>query len=107
MPTSSPQLAIADPNGFAISICTVDGQIINFGDVDIFVCMHQITSVVSYLNALQKHGQEVVSTYIGTEPSGKLFDSLELLKKIPHNPMISSGILTCCSLLYQEDTIDH
>ena len=69
--------------------------------------MHQITSVVSYLNALQEHGQETVSSYIGTEPSGQLFDSLELLKGIPHNPLISSGTLTCCSLLYQEDTIDR
>ena len=107
LPANSPQLSKVDSDGFAVSICTVDGQVLNFGDVDNFVCMHQITSVVSYLNALQEHGQDVVSSYIGTEPSGQSFDSLELLKKVPHNPLISSGILTCWSLLYQEDTIDR
>lgn len=56
--------------------------------------MHHITSVVSYLNALEEHGHDVVSSYIGTEPSGKPFDSLELKNGIPHNPLISSGIMT-------------
>ena len=107
IPASSPQLSKVDPEGFAVSICTVDGQRLNFGDVNTYVWMHQITSVVSYLNALQEHGSEVVSSYIGTEPSGQSFDSLELLKSVPHNPLISSGILTWCSLLYQEDTIDR
>jgi glutaminase len=70
--------------------------------------MHHITSVVSYLIALEQHGQDEVSSYIGTEPSGKCFDSLELKDDVlPHNPLISSGILTCCSLLYQDETIDR
>jgi len=85
----------------------VSGQKINLGDVDTYSCMHQITSVISYLSALEQHGQEVVSSFIGTEPSGKPFDSLELKDGIPHNPLISSGILTCCSLLYQDQTIDR
>lgn len=49
----------------------------------------------------------MVSSYIGTEPSGQLYDSLELMNGIPHNPLISSGTLTCCSLLYQKDSIDR
>ena len=69
--------------------------------------MQQITSVVSYLIALEQHGQEIVSSYIGTEPSGQPSDSLELKDGIPHNPLIASGILTCCSLLYQDETIDR
>lgn len=107
IPSYIPQLAKADENGFAVSICTVSGQVINFGDSSQYVWMHHITSVVSYLNALEEHGHDVVSSYIGTEPSGKPFDSLELKNGIPHNPLISSGIMTWCSLLYQDETIDR
>lgn len=69
--------------------------------------MHHITSLISYLTSLEQHGQDIVNTYIGTEPSGQSFDSLELKDGIPHNPLISSGILTCCSLLFQDETIDR
>jgi glutaminase len=71
IPTYIPELAKADENGFAVSICTVSGQVLNFGDVGSCVSMQHITSVVSYLNALEQHGHKVVSSYIGTEPSGK------------------------------------
>jgi len=101
IPNYIPQLAKVNPDGFAVSICTTDGQILNFGDVDNYVCMHHITSVVTYLSALEQHGQDFLNSYIGTEPSGQCFDSLELKDGIPHNPLISSGILTCCSLLFQ------
>lgn len=107
IPTYIPQLKEVDEAGFAVSICSVEGQRFNFGDSDSYSCMHHITSVVSYLIALEQHGQDVVSSYIGTEPSGKDFDSLELKDGIPHNPLISSGILTSCSLLYQDETNDR
>mmetsp|Transcript_5486 Transcript_5486/g.4671 ORF Transcript_5486/g.4671 Transcript_5486/m.4671 type:complete len:208 (-) Transcript_5486:993-1616(-) len=94
IPTYIPHLTKVDKNGFAVSICTVNGQIMNFGDVDNYICMQHITSVVSYLNALEQHGRKKVSKKIGTEPSGKPFNSLELKNNIPHNPLISSGILT-------------
>mmetsp|Transcript_25593 Transcript_25593/g.29395 ORF Transcript_25593/g.29395 Transcript_25593/m.29395 type:complete len:157 (+) Transcript_25593:564-1034(+) len=102
IPSNNPLLMNVDPSRFAVSICTVDGQIYNFGDVDEYVCMHQLSSVVSYLSVLEEHGQELVSAYIGTEPNGKLFDSLELMNGIPHNPLISSGALMSCSLFHNK-----
>lgn len=107
IPSYIPQLKKVNEESFAVSICTVDGQIFNFGDTDSFVSMQAISSVISYLIALEQHGQEDVSTFIGTEPSGKPFNSLELMDGIPHNPLINSGALTACSLLYQDETIDR
>ena len=107
IPTYNPQLQKVKEDGFAVSIWTVDGQRFNFGDSESYVCMHQITSIVSYLIALEQHGKDVVGPYIGTEPSGKPYDSLELKDGVPHNPLISSGILTSWSLLYQKESIDR
>lgn len=108
LPTSTPHLAKQNPESFGVSICTIDGQRIHFGDYDNYVWMQHISSVISYLIALEQHGQEEVSSYIGTEPSGKSFDSLELMKDgIPHNPLINSGILTSWSLIYKDETIDR
>lgn len=69
--------------------------------------MHAISSVISYLIALEQHGQEKVSSFIGTEPSGQAFNSLELMDGKPHNPLINSGNLTSCYLLYQDESIDR
>jgi glutaminase len=92
---------------WAASICTVEGQRVDFGDVNQTVPLEQISSVISYLIAMEQHGQESLSQLIGTEPSGKAFDNLELKDGVPHNPLISSGNLLCCSLINQEETIDR
>ena len=107
VPTYNPQLLKANEDGFAVSIWTIDGQRFNFGDFESYVWMHQITSIVSYLIALEQNGKDKVSSYLGTEPSGKPYDSLELKDGIPHNPLISSGILTSWSLIYQDESIDR
>lgn len=69
--------------------------------------MHAISSVISYLIAIEQNGQAGVSKYIGTEPSGKIFNSLDLMNGIPHNPMINSGSLTSCYLIDKNETIDR
>lgn len=107
IPEYIPQLKKVDESAFSVSICTVDGQIFNFGDTTTHVSLQAISSVISYLTALEQHGQDTVSKFIGTEPSGKSFNSLELMNGIPHNPLINSGNLTSCYLLYQDESIDR
>ena len=107
IPSYIPQLLKSEKDEFSVSICTIDGQIFNFGDSKKFACMHAISSVISFLIALEQHGQEEVSNYIGTEPSGKTFNSLELMNGKPHNPLINSGSLTSWYLMYQDETIDR
>jgi glutaminase len=107
LPSYIPALMKVDKDKFAVSICTVDGQIFNFGDTRHHATQQAISSVLSYLIALDQHGQETISSYIGTEPSGQAFNSLELLNGKPHNPLINSGNLTCCSLMYKDETIDR
>lgn len=91
--TYIPQLANQNPKHFGVSICTVSGQQVHFGDISEGVSLHAISSVVSYCLAIEQLGsQKLLESYIGCEPSGKEFNTLSLTKQgRPHNPLINSG----------------
>jgi len=106
--TYIPQLAKADPNLYAISVCTVDGQILNLGDKDVNFCIQSCCKPISYLMAVQENGFDEVHDHIGREPSGTSFNNLGLKdypsekypnKKIPHNPMINAGAIMSCAMI--------
>ena len=81
-------LDVKDQDSFAVSICTVDGQMVNLGDYDEKACMHSICSVISYLIALQDLGEDDLKNYIGSEPSGVEYNALELIEDgRAHNPL--------------------
>lgn len=111
-----PELANVDPDNFAISVCTIDGQRWSIGDFEERFSIQSCCKPISYLIALQEHGDEKVHFHVGTEPSGKEFNMLVLkdvgtiedgegnlsVRKIPHNPLINSGAIMCCSLIHPQ-----
>ncbi len=95
-----PQLARVDPEQFAISICTVDGQRYSIGDSNTNFCLQSSCKPINYCMALEELGEEKVHTHVGREPSGQSFNELALnLKGLPHNPMINAGAMMSCSLI--------
>lgn len=56
-----PQLASVDPEQFAVSVCTVDGQRMNLGDHNVEYCVQSCSKPISYALALSEHGPEKVS----------------------------------------------
>jgi glutaminase len=95
-----PQLARVDPDQFAISICTVDGQRFAVGDSDTGFCLQSVSKAINYCLALEEHGSDVVHRHVGREPSGLGFNELSFDNSgLPHNPMINSGAIMCCSLI--------
>lgn len=105
IPDYIPALRDADEDGFAVSICTVDGQVINLGDYNEKSCMHAISGVISYLLSLEELGEDEVKNFIGSEPSGNQFNALELMANgIPHNPLNCAGSLMSSSLIFQGDS---
>lgn len=98
--TYIPQLARVDPDQFAIALCTVDGQRFAMGDFHTDFCIQSCSKPFLYALALEENGEEYVHQYIGHEPSGRLFNELELNSDgKPHNPMINSGAIMCASLI--------
>lgn len=107
-----PQLARVNPEQFAVSICTVDGQRFSIGDAEEKFCLQSTSKTVNYCLAIEEHGIEKVHQHVGREPSGRSFNELSLNKDgLPHNPLINAGAIMSMSLVKQgkpiADRFDH
>ncbi len=104
-----PQLARVNPELFAVSLCTIDGQRHGIGDVGEGFSVQSCCKPITYCAALEEHGEEVVHAVVGREPSGRGFNELTLNKdNKPHNPMINSGAIATLSLVQaQAQTADR
>ncbi len=98
-----PQLSRVDPEQYAVSICTIDGQQYSVGNHDTSFVMESTCKPLAYCFALETHGEEKVHQHVGREPSGHGFNELRLSSKgLPHNPMINAGAIMSCSLIQPE-----
>ncbi len=94
--TYIPELSNTDPNGFAICLVTVDGQVICAEFTIQSVC-----KPFAYQMALEEFGRERTLTSVGVEPSGEAFNSIELDPRNmrPFNPMVNAGAISVASLI--------
>lgn len=107
-----PALAKADPNDFAMSIITINGDEYNIGCSDKKFSIQSISKVFTFTLALEKYSKKLYQR-VGHEPSGDPFNSLVQLEYengIPRNPFINAGaIVTTDSLIsiYKENTFNE
>lgn len=103
-----PQLAKVNPDQFGISFTTCDGQHFSIGDCDTQFCIQSCSKPISYLQALDKFGENYVHNHVGTEPSGRPFNEMVLKeapvkdnpgRQIPHNPCINAGAIMTVSMV--------
>lgn len=105
-----PQLALADPNWFAVHICCKSGKTYTQGDT---ACVFPLMSAIkpfSLLYLLEHLGAETVFQWVGVEPSDAPFNSLEQLvvdNGRPRNPMINSGAITIADKLPGKSASDR
>ncbi|WKX95920.1 hypothetical protein Q1695_012406 [Nippostrongylus brasiliensis] len=98
--TYIPQLARQSPDLWGISICTVDGQRVSFGDSKVPFCIQSVSKAFNYAIAASDLGADYVHSYVGQEPSGRFFNEICLdAKNKPHNPMVNSGAIIVTSLI--------
>ncbi len=98
-----PQLAKVDPEQFAVSLCTVDGQRFSYGDAATRFCLQSTCKPINYCMALEELGEATVHDHIGREPSGHSFNAITLNDRgLPHNPLINAGAIMCCSLIRRD-----
>jgi len=114
-----PQLAKVNPDQFAISITTVDGQQFSIGDADTQFCIQSCCKPLNYLIARKGFADKpgYVHNSVGKEPSGRKFNEMTLKpvgpqngggegssgRAIPHNPMINAGAIMCTSMVFPND----
>ena len=99
--TYIPELSKADPTDFGICLVTADGHIFRAGDCDKEFTIQSMSKPFAFQMALEQHGIEETLRYVGVEPSGDAFNSIELDPKTtrPFNPMINAGAIAIASLL--------
>eukprot|EP00038_Savillea_parva_P011091 m.195034 g.195034 ORF g.195034 m.195034 type:complete len:631 (+) comp19368_c0_seq1:117-2009(+) len=114
-----PQLARVDPNKFAVSVTTVDGQTFSFGDHKDHFAIMDMSTPITYCIAVQEKGLEEVHKYVGREPSGKGSSALKLKQvtdaerkagihkanAIPYNPLVTAGGLVCTSMIQEGEPL--
>lgn len=100
--TYIPELALADPERFAIVITMVNGDVLAAGDSDLLFSLQSASKPITYGMILEDFGREFVLSKVGVEPSGEAFNSIAELEKRTHrpfNPMINSGAIVVSSLI--------
>ena len=101
-----PQLAIVNPNRFAVHISCEPGENYSLGDT---ACVFPFMSVIkpfSLLYLLEYYGVKQVLQWVGVKSSDAPFNSLVQLiadNGYPRNPMINSGAITLADKLPGKD----
>jgi glutaminase len=101
-----PQLAIVNPNRFAVHISCEPGENYSLGDT---ACVFPFRSVIkpfSLLYLLEYYGVKQVLQWVGVKSSDAPFNSLVQLiadNGYPRNPMINSGAITLADKLPGKD----
>ncbi|AFY56836.1 L-glutaminase [Rivularia sp. PCC 7116] len=97
-----PELTKANPNWFAISIVTKEGEIFEVGDIREHFTIQSISKVFVYGMALEDCDRETLLEKIGVEPTGDPFNSVIRLdenSKRPDNPMVNAGAIATAGLI--------
>ena len=90
-----PTLSSVNPNQYAISVATTDGEYYNIGDYNTGFTIQSISKVLTLAMLTSLMGDDIWK-YVGREPSGNSFNSLvqlEYEKGIPRNPFINAGAI--------------
>ena len=100
--TYIPELSKANPDDFGVCLVTSDGRVFEAGDCDRPFTIQSISKPFTFGMAIDELGQEKVLQYVGVEPSGDAFNSIELQggNNRPFNPMVNAGAITVAALLH-------
>jgi glutaminase len=104
-----PELALADPNWFGISVVTTDGQTFNAGDYQQTFSIQSVSKPFVFGMALEDHGREAVLKKVGVEPTGEAFNAIVLDENSnrPFNPLVNAGAIATCDLIEGKDFADR
>jgi glutaminase len=100
-----PELALANPNWFGISVVTVDGQVYDVGDCQQTFSVQSVSKPFVFGLALEDHGRDAVLNKVGVEPTGEAFNAIVLDEKSnrPFNPLVNAGAIATADLVQGKD----
>jgi len=104
-----PYLAQVDSKLFGIAIVTTDNQVLTLGDVNYSFSNQSISKVFTLALAMEELGPEKVFEKIGSEPTGRPFNSpVAVVDMATHtgNPFVNAGAIATTSLVSGKDASD-
>lgn len=97
-----PYLAQVDSKLFGIAVVTADNQVFTLGDVDYSFSIQSISKVFTLALAMEELGPDKVFMRIGSEPTGRAFNSVPAVVDMPThtgNPFVNAGAIATTSLI--------
>jgi glutaminase len=101
-----PYLAQVDSKMFGIAVVTTDNQVIAVGDVKYSFSIQSISKVFTLALAMNELGADAVFQKIGSEPTGRAFNSPIAVVDMPShtgNPFVNAGAIATTSLISGRD----
>jgi glutaminase len=105
-----PYLAKVDSNLFGISVVTADGRVYSVGDISYSFSIQSISKVYTLALAMNQLGVDEVFSKIGSEPTGRAFNSVPAVVDMPThsgNPLVNAGAIATVSLLHAKNAADR
>lgn len=96
-----PQLALADPDAFALALVSMHGYRYQAGEAALPFTVQSVSKPFVYALALAELGLDEVSRWVGTEPSGEAYNAISLEPGTgrPDNAMINAGAIVTTALV--------
>jgi glutaminase len=97
-----PYLAKVDSKLFGIAVISTDNQVFEIGDVKYSFSIQSIAKVYSLALAMEELGPDQVFQKIGSEPTGRPFNSPIAVVDMPThtaNPLVNAGAIATVSLI--------
>ena len=97
-----PYLAQVNPKLFGIAVVTTDNQVYTLGDISYSFSIQSISKVFTLALAMAEIGPDKVFERIGSEPTGRPFNSVEAvvdMRTHTGNPLVNAGAIATTSLI--------
>jgi len=97
-----PYLAHVDSKLFGIAVVTTDNKSYTLGDIDYAFSIQSISKVFTLALAMEELGPDKVFERIGSEPTGRPFNSVVAVVDMPShtaNPLVNAGAIATTSLI--------
>jgi glutaminase len=97
-----PYLAQVDSKLFGVAVVTTDNQVFELGDVKYSFSIQSISKVYTLALAMEELGYDKVFQRIGSEPTGRAFNSVLAVVDMPThtgNPLVNAGAIATTSLI--------
>jgi glutaminase len=104
-----PYLAQVDSKMFGIAVVTTDNQVVTIGDVNYSFSIQSISKVFTLALAMEELGPDKVFEKIGSEPTGRPFNSPLAVVDMPThtgNPLVNAGAIATTSLISGKNAAD-